>query len=78
MLNIAMLCVLGRWHELGVHVYGARNNGVTPEEISEILLQAGVYGGVPVAAEGFRVAAEAIARWDAENPESERSGHAAP
>jgi 4-carboxymuconolactone decarboxylase len=51
-----MLTVLGRWHELEVHVRGAINNGVTKDEIKEILLQTGVYGGVPVAAEAFRIA----------------------
>jgi 4-carboxymuconolactone decarboxylase len=56
MLNLAMLTVLGRWHELEVHVRGAINNGVTKDEIKEILLQTGVYGGVPVAAEAFRIA----------------------
>jgi len=54
MLNLAMLSVMGRWHEFEVHVRGALNNGVTSDEIAEILLQAGVYAGVPVAAEGFR------------------------
>lgn len=56
MLNLAMLTVLGRWHELEVHVRGAINNGVTKEEMKEILLQTGVYGGVPVSAEAFRIA----------------------
>src|SRR3954466_55335 len=60
MLNIAMLTALARWHELEVHVRGALNNGVTEDEIAEILLQAGVYAGVPVAAEGFRTAFKAI------------------
>ncbi len=60
MLNIAMLTAMARWHELEVHVRGALNNGVTEDEIAEILLQAGVYAGVPVAAEGFRTAFKAI------------------
>jgi 4-carboxymuconolactone decarboxylase len=60
MLNIAMLTAMARWHELSVHVRGALNNGVTEDEIAEILLQAGVYAGVPVAAEGFRTAFAAI------------------
>jgi 4-carboxymuconolactone decarboxylase len=54
MLNLAMLSVMARWHEFEVHVRGALNNGVTPEEIAEVLLQAAVYAGVPIAAEGFR------------------------
>ena len=54
MLNLAMLASLGRWHEFEVHTRGAVNNGVTEEEIAEVLLQAGVYAGIPVAAEGLR------------------------
>jgi 4-carboxymuconolactone decarboxylase len=60
MLNLAMLTAMARWHELEVHVKGALTNGVTEDEIAEVLLQAGVYAGVPVAAEGFRTAHRAI------------------
>ena len=60
MLNLAMLSVTARWHEFEVHVRGALNNGVTEDEIAEILLQAGVYGGVPIAAEAFRTAKRVI------------------
>jgi 4-carboxymuconolactone decarboxylase len=61
MLNLAMLSVMARWNEFDVHVRGALNNGVTTDEIAEILLQAAVYGGVPIAAEGFRRADAVIA-----------------
>jgi len=67
MLNLAMLSVMGRWHEFEVHVRGALNNGVKKEEIAEILLQAGVYAGVPVAAEGFRRANDVFEKLKAEN-----------
>ncbi len=63
MLNLAMLSAMARWHELEVHVKGALTNGVTEEEIAEVLLQAGVYAGVPIAAEGFRTAFKAIQEW---------------
>ena len=66
MLNLAMLAAMSSWHEFEVHTRGALNNGVTREEIAEILLQAGVYAGVPVAAEGFRRARKAIEDWTAE------------
>ncbi|MET0451652.1 MAG: carboxymuconolactone decarboxylase family protein [Mycobacterium sp.] len=56
MLNLAMLTSLNRMHELGVHVRGAINNGVTPAQIQEVLIQAAVYVGVPAALESFRVA----------------------
>lgn len=56
MLNLAMLTALNRSHELGVHVRGAINNGVTPAQIQEVLIQAAVYVGAPAALESFRVA----------------------
>ncbi len=62
MLNIGMLAAMGRWPELEIHTVGALNNGVSEQEIAEILLQAGVYAGVPVAAEGFRTAFRVIAK----------------
>jgi len=73
MLNLAMLSVMARWHEFEVHVRGALNNGVTKEEIAEILLQAGVYGGVPIAAEAFRTARRVF-----EAVESEKSSGNSP
>jgi 4-carboxymuconolactone decarboxylase len=60
MLNLAMLASLGRWHEFEVHTRGAVNNGVTEQEIAEVLLQAGVYAGIPVAAEALRRAKAVI------------------
>lgn len=56
LLNIAMLTVLNRGHELRTHVRGALRNGATPEEVQEVLLQAAIYAGVPAALESFRIA----------------------
>jgi len=61
MLNLAMLAALNRPHELKLHLRGALRNGVTKEEIREILLQAGVYCGAPAAVDSFRVAREVFA-----------------
>lgn len=60
MLNIAMLTALNRPHELRLHVKGAIRNGVTKDEIREILLQTAIYCGVPAAIDGFRTAREAL------------------
>ncbi len=60
MITVAMLAALGRQHELKGHVRGALNNGVTPEELQELLLHAAVYCGVPTAVEAFRSAAEVV------------------
>lgn len=60
MLNIAMLTALGKPDELRLHVRGALNNGVTVEQIQEILLQAAVYCGVPAALEASRAAQQIV------------------
>jgi 4-carboxymuconolactone decarboxylase len=54
MLTIAMLVALGRGPEIQVHVRGALANGVTVEQIREVLLHAAVYCGIPAAVDGFR------------------------
>jgi len=56
MLNLAMISVLNRPHEL--------RNGVTREEISEIFLQVMIYGGAPAAVDSFRTAREVFAELD--------------
>lgn len=59
-VTVAMLVGLGKMHELKIHVRGALNNGVTPEELQEIFLHASVYCGFPAALDAFRTAAEVI------------------
>jgi 4-carboxymuconolactone decarboxylase len=60
MINLAMLSALGKTHELKLHDRGALTNGVTVEEIKEVLLQVAVYCGVPAGMDSFRNAREAI------------------
>jgi 4-carboxymuconolactone decarboxylase len=59
-VNLAMLGALNRPHELKLHVKGALKNGVTKDEIKEILLQVGVYCGIPSGIDAFRNAREAF------------------
>src|SRR3954465_14212643 len=47
LVNLGMITALNRNHELGIHVRGALNNGLTREEIQEVLLQTAIYCGVP-------------------------------
>jgi len=68
MLNLAMLTALNRPHELKGHVRGALRNGVTPEEIREVLLQAAVYCGMPAAIDAFRSAREVLKAEAATSP----------
>jgi 4-carboxymuconolactone decarboxylase len=60
MITMGILVSQGRPHELKVHVRGALANGVTREEIQEVLLHAMVYSGIPRGVEGFRSAAEVL------------------
>ena len=70
MLNLAMLAALNRSAELKLHTRGALRNGVTVEEITEVLLQATIYCGVPAGVQAFNVAREAIQEYAAEPRDS--------
>jgi 4-carboxymuconolactone decarboxylase len=65
-LNLGMLIALNRHHEFKLHVKGALNNGLTREEIREIILQAAIYCGVPAGVESTRLAREVFAEIDRE------------
>jgi len=67
MLNIAFLIALDKPEELELHVEAALRNGVTPEEIQEILMQAAVYCGFPAALRGTRLAREALERFQSKS-----------
>jgi 4-carboxymuconolactone decarboxylase len=60
MLNLAMISALNRPHEVKMHVKGAINNGLTKDQIMEVLLQVAIYCGVPAAVDSFRIAKEAF------------------
>ena len=59
-LNLAMIAALNRPHELRLHVRGAINNGLTKDEIKEVLLQTAIYCGVPAAIDSFKNAKEVL------------------
>lgn len=61
LLNIAMLSVLNRPHELELHLRGALRNGCTKDEIREVLLQVAIYAGVPAGVDSFRTARKVFA-----------------
>ncbi|MEK9683730.1 MAG: carboxymuconolactone decarboxylase family protein [Rhodospirillaceae bacterium] len=66
MLTLAMLTALGKPAELRAHTRGALRNGVTSEEIKELLIHATVYCGIPAGVDAFRNAKEAIDAWEAD------------
>ena len=58
LITVAMLAALGKSGELRGHLAGARNLGISQEELVEVLMQVAVYAGVPAANEALTVAAE--------------------
>jgi 4-carboxymuconolactone decarboxylase len=60
-ITITALIAHGHFDELGMHIRAALVNGLTEDEIKEILLQSGLYCGVPAANAAFRVAQEVLA-----------------
>ena len=64
MINLAMISALNRPHELRAHIKGAITNGVTRDEIREVLMQVACYGGIPAGVDSFRIAREVFAELD--------------
>jgi 4-carboxymuconolactone decarboxylase len=70
LLTLAMMIALNRGEEFRMHVKAAFNNGVTRDEIKEVLMQAAVYCGLPAANSAFHIAAEIFAEIDRESTKS--------
>lgn len=60
-LNLGMLAALGKSQEFKLHFRGAINNGLSLEELKEVLIQIAVYCGIPAGVESFRLAREVLA-----------------
>lgn len=65
LFTIAMMVALNRGEELALHLRAARNNGVTRDEIKEVLLQTAIYCGVPAANSAFHLADSIFSEQDA-------------
>jgi 3-oxoadipate enol-lactonase/4-carboxymuconolactone decarboxylase len=59
-ITLTALVALGREHELAMHVRAALRNGLTPDELKEVLLQAAIYCGVPAANGAFAIAQQVL------------------
>ena len=66
LITLAMMVALNRADEFRMHVRAAFHNGVTREELKEVLLQSAIYCGVPAANAAFRAAEEVLAEVDGE------------
>lgn len=76
--DLGMLVALKSWPELGVHVRGAVNNGVTELEIREALLQTSIYCGVPAGLEAFKVAERTLKDMAEKGEHTRTLGHLCP
>ena len=60
-ITLTALIALGHQHELAMHVRAALRNGLTPDEIGEVILQSAIYCGVPAANAAFGIAQDVLA-----------------
>jgi 4-carboxymuconolactone decarboxylase len=63
-LTVALLAAGGHHAELAIHLRGALRNGVTPDELREVLLHTAVYAGVPAANSAFAIAQRVLGESD--------------
>lgn len=77
LLTLAMMVALNRTDEFRMHVKAAFNNGVTRDEIKELLLQAAIYCGVPAANYAFHTASEVFKEMDALGPRQKLKSNSA-
>jgi 3-oxoadipate enol-lactonase/4-carboxymuconolactone decarboxylase len=68
LLTIGLMVALNREAELRLHLRAAFNNGVTREEIREVLLHCAIYAGVPAANSAFHIAEDVFSQLDAAKP----------
>ena len=64
MITVAVLTALGQTEELRAHLAGARNVGLTREELVEVLMHVSIYAGVPASNAALKVAAEVLGTGD--------------
>jgi 3-oxoadipate enol-lactonase / 4-carboxymuconolactone decarboxylase len=66
LITLTALIARGHHEELAMHVRAARRNGLTNDEIKELILQTAIYCGVPDANTAFRIAGRVLTEYDAE------------
>lgn len=66
LVQVAMLACMGVERELRFHIRGALRNGVTPEQVREVIMQVAVYAGMPIATEAMLALMEVAEQYAAE------------
>ncbi|MFF0501772.1 4-carboxymuconolactone decarboxylase [Nocardia aobensis] len=69
-ITLAVLTALGRHEEIAMHVRAAVRNGLSVEEIAEVLLHTGAYAGVPTANAAFAIGQQVLSTMDTDTPET--------
>jgi 3-oxoadipate enol-lactonase / 4-carboxymuconolactone decarboxylase len=69
LITLTAMVARGHHEELAMHLRAARRNGLTNDEIKELLLQTAVYCGVPDANSAFRIADQVLTDYDASEGE---------
>lgn len=77
-VTLTALVAGGHWDELVMHIRAALTNGLTRAELAEVLLQTGLYCGIPAANHAFAVASQVLARIDTEAGQQRPNGTAGP
>lgn len=67
-ITLAVLTALGRENEIAMHVRGALRNGLTSDEIGEVLLHTAIYAGVPAANAAYAIAQRTLEEMDEGGP----------
>ncbi len=60
LMTLAMMIALGRWEEFRLHIRAALNNGVSVDEIKEVIIHSAIYAGLPAANSAFAEAVEVL------------------
>jgi 3-oxoadipate enol-lactonase/4-carboxymuconolactone decarboxylase len=68
LITLGLMVALNRGDEFKLHVRAAFNNGVTKDEIKEVILQCAIYAGVPAANSAFHMAEEVFAQLESAGP----------
>lgn len=76
-VTLAVLAAIRAEEEVGMHVRAALRNGLTREEIAEVLLHTGLYAGLPAANAAFRIAQETLDAVDSETRDEGRDAGSA-
>ena len=74
LMTLSITIALRHWDEFALHVRAARNNGLSDEEIAEVVQHAAVYAGVPAANHAFKVAAPILEELRGEEQRADRRG----